>query len=90
MKNYLLELEEKWVSGRENQLKRKYGNEIGERIIRGQIWKGMTEKMLEDSWGKPDRITKNREKWGTFTQWYFGKITYFFKDGIMTGWEELK
>ena len=90
LKNYLSELEVKWESGRDNQLKRKYGNEIGNRIISGQVWKGMTEKMLEESWGKPEKVTKNKEKWGTFTQFYYGKITYFFKNGILTGWEELK
>lgn len=90
LKNYLIELEAKMVSGRADQLKRKYGTEIGSRIFRGQIWKGMTEQMLDDSWGKPEKITENKEKWGTFTQWYYGKITYFFKNGIMTGWEELK
>ena len=90
LKSYLSELETKWGSGRSDQLIKKYGNEIGNRIIRGQIWKGMTEKMLEDSWGKPAKIKKNKEKWGTFTQWYYGKITYFFKNKIMTGWEELE
>ena len=90
LKNYLSELEIKSESSRALQLKRKYGSEIGSRVALGQVWKGMSEKMLEDSWGKPDKITKNKEKWGTFTQWYYGEITYFFKNGIMTDWEEKK
>jgi hypothetical protein len=68
----------------------KFGKEIGLRIYNKQIWKGMTEKMLSASWGKPDKIDRNVEKWGTFTQWYFGKITFFFRDGKLTDWEELK
>jgi hypothetical protein len=68
----------------------KFGKEIGSRIYNKQIWKGMTEKMLSASWGKPDKIDKNVEKWGTFTQWYYGKITFFFRDGKLTDWEELK
>lgn len=68
----------------------KYGKKIGTNIAFGKIWKGMTEDMLRDSWGKPDKIKKNVEKWGTFTQWYYGKITYFFKNGKMTDWEEKK
>ena len=84
------DLEEKVSSSRTNQLIRKYGKKNGLRVARGQVWKGMSEKMLEDSWGKPDKITKNKEKWGTFTQWYYGDITYFFRDGIMTDWEEKK
>ncbi len=90
LKNYLSELAIKSESSRANQLKKKYGSEIGNRVALGKVWKGMNEKMLEDSWGKPDKITKNKEKWGTFTQWYYGEITYFFKDGIMTDWEEKK
>jgi hypothetical protein len=90
LKNYLSELEVKSESSRALQLKRKYGSEIGNRVALGKVWKGMSEKMLEDSWGKPDKIAKNKEKWGTFTQWYYGEITYFFKDGIMTDWEEKK
>ena len=48
----------------------------------------MTDKMLEESWGKPDNITSNKEKWGMFTQWYYGEITYFFKNGELLGWEQ--
>ncbi|MBS3944134.1 MAG: hypothetical protein KGZ42_01435 [Melioribacter sp.] len=68
----------------------KFGKEIGLRVYNKQIWKGMTEKMLSASWGKPDKIDKNVEKWGTFTQWYYGKITFFLSDGKLTDWEELK
>jgi hypothetical protein len=90
LKSLLVELEEKWNSSRLNQLIKKYGKNIAVRINNGQVWKGMSEKMLEDSWGKPDKITKNKEKWGVFTQWYYGSITYYFKDRIMTDWEEKK
>lgn len=90
LKLYLNELAIKSESSRSVQLQRKYGADIGSRVALGQVWKGMSEKMLEDSWGKPDKITKNKEKWGTFTQWYYGEITYFFKNGIMTDWEEKK
>lgn len=66
----------------------KYGQKIGARIHQGRVWKGMTDEMLKDSWGKPDKIDKNVQPWGVFTQWYYGDITYFFKNGVMTGWEE--
>lgn len=67
---------------------KRYGNENGTRVANGQVWKGMTDKMLGDSWGKPDKIDKNVEKWGVFTQWYYGTITYFFKNGKLTDWED--
>lgn len=90
LQNVKISLEEKSNSARVKQLVRKYGKKNGLRIARGQVWKGMTERMLKDSWGKPDRITKNKEKWGLFSQWYYGTITYFFRDGKMTDWEEKK
>lgn len=68
----------------------KFGKETGRRIFNKQIWKGMTEKMLLASWGKPDKIDKNVEKWGVFTQWYYGNVTFFFRDGKLTDWEEKK
>jgi tetrahydromethanopterin S-methyltransferase subunit G len=86
----LTELDEEIKTCKTNKLIKKYGKEIGARIVNGQIWKGMTESMLEDCWGKPDKITKNKEKWGTFSQWYYGEITYFFKDKELIGWEEKK
>ncbi len=70
--------------------RKRYGRKIGDRILDKQIWKGMTERMLRDSWGEPDRITRNKEKWGLFTQWYYGKITFYFKDRKLVDWEERK
>ncbi|MEW6197013.1 MAG: hypothetical protein AB1521_17840 [Bacteroidota bacterium] len=69
---------------------KKFGKENGKRIINKQVWKGMTEKMLMASWGKPDKIDKNVEKWGVFTQWYYGNATFFFRDGKLTDFEENK
>jgi len=68
----------------------RYGKKIGSQLAVGKIWKGMTDKMMMDSWGKPDKVSRNKEKWGVFTQWTYGKITYFFRDGKLTDWEEKK
>lgn len=86
----MIDLTEQLKNAQIDLFVKKYGKDNGMRIAHGRVWKGMTEKMLRDSWGEPDKITKNKEKWGTFTQWYYGKITYFFKDGVMIDWEELK
>ncbi|MCF8266381.1 MAG: hypothetical protein K9I99_17935, partial [Melioribacteraceae bacterium] len=66
----------------------KYGQEYGMRVSMGRVWKGMSENMMRDSWGEPDKIDKNKEKWGVFSQWYYGEIVYFFKDGKLTEWEQ--
>ncbi|RMD50008.1 MAG: hypothetical protein D6830_03695 [Ignavibacteria bacterium] len=69
---------------------KKYGREIGNRIAAGRVWTGMTEEMLLDSYGKPDKVNRNKEKWGTFAQYYYGKIIFFFRDGKLIEWEEKK
>ncbi len=66
----------------------KYGKEIGNRIAYKRIWMGMTDKMVRDGWGEPDKIDRNVEKWGVFEQWFYGNITFFFKDGKLTDWDE--
>ena len=68
----------------------KFGKANANRIMNKQVWKGMTDKMLRASWGKPDKIDKNVEKWGVFTQWYYGDVTFFFRDSKLTDWEEKK
>ncbi|MBI1936516.1 MAG: hypothetical protein HYS25_00165 [Ignavibacteriales bacterium] len=69
---------------------KKFGKETGKRIINKQVWKGMTEKMLTASWGRPDKVDKNVEKWGVFTQWHYGNAAFFFRDGKLTDFEEIK
>ncbi len=69
---------------------KKYGHEDGNNVFEGKVWKGMTESMLRDSWGKPDKTHTNKYKWGVFTQWYYGDITYFFKNGKLIDWQEKK
>lgn len=65
----------------------RYGLEDGAKVAMGQVWTGMTEEMMRDSWGEPDSITVNNRKWGKYSQWYYGEITYFFKDGHLFEWE---
>ena len=66
----------------------KYGNDVASRVAAGRVWKGMNEEMLKASWGKPDKVETNREKWGVFSQWYYGDIVYFFREGKLQELEE--
>lgn len=66
----------------------RYGKDAGAKVASGMVWTGMTENMLRDSWGKPDSISSNKQPWGTYNQWYYGDITYFFKNGKMIDFEE--
>ena len=66
----------------------KYGEEIGQRVAYKQIWTKMTDEMVRDGWGEPDKIDKNVKSWGVFTHWYYGNVTFFFRDGKLTEWDE--
>lgn len=68
----------------------RYGEEAGTKVSLGQIWTGMTEEMMEDSWGEPDSVTVNNQPWGKYSQWYYGDITYFFKNNELFEWESPK
>ena len=66
----------------------KYGEEFGQRVSYNQVWKGMSEEMMHDSWGEPDKIDRNVQDYGVFNQWYYGDVTLFFRDGKLIDWEE--
>jgi cell division protein FtsB len=82
------ELEQELITAFRELYILKYGEEIGNRIAYKRIWKGMTDEMVKDGWGEPDRIEKNVEAWGVFTQWIYGDVIFFFRDGTLTDWEE--
>ena len=81
-------LDEKIKSEFEKLYIAKYGKEHGTMVADGRIWKGMTEAMLKDSWGKPDKTNTDKFKYGVFTQYEYGDITFFFRDKILIDWED--
>lgn len=81
-------LDEKIKSEYEKIYISKYGKEDGTMVANGRIWKGMTENMLKDSWGKPDKVNTDKFNYGTFTQYTYGDITFFFRDKILIDWED--
>ena len=88
LRNLIPELEQNVILTYRELYVLKYGEEIAQRIASKRIWKGMTDEMVRDGWGKPDQINNNVERWGTFTQWSYGNIIFFFRDGNLTDWEE--
>ncbi len=88
LQNRIPELDQKMMTAFRELYVLKYGEDIGQRVAYKQIWKGMTDEMVRDGWGEPDRIDKNVEAWGVFTQWIYGEVIFFFKDGKLTDWDE--
>ena len=88
LQNSIPELEQEIITAFRELYVLKYDEEIGQRIASIRIWKGMTDEMVRDGWGEPDQINNNVERWRTFTQWSYGNIIFFFRDGNLTDWEE--
>ena len=88
LQNRISELEQELITAFRELYVLKYGKEIGNRIAYKRIWKGMTDEMVRDGWGEPDSMEKNIEAWGVFTQWNYGDVIFFFRDGKLTDWEE--
>ena len=61
--NRIPELEQEIITAFRELYVLKYGEEFGRRVDYKQIWNGMTDEMVRDGWGEPDRIDRNVEKW---------------------------
>jgi hypothetical protein len=70
---------------RKNLLISRFGREYGEVVFNRKIRIGMTEEMLIESWGKPQRINKTITKYGTRKQYVYGSSQYVYigEDGTI-------
>lgn len=85
-----LALEQQSEHARSESIFDKYGNELGARILAGDIWLGMTADMARASMGEPKSINRTVTASGTSEQWvYESSHKYlYFKDGILDGWQD--
>ncbi|TLP75657.1 hypothetical protein [Maribacter sp. ACAM166] len=63
-----------------------YGAYYAEKIIKGEYWIGMTDKMARSSLGSPDNINNTTGSWGVHEQWVYSKndIYLYFENGKLT------
>ncbi len=59
LQNRIPELEQEIITAFRELYILKYGEDIGQRVAYKQIWKGMTDEMVRDGWGEPDKIDRN-------------------------------
>jgi hypothetical protein len=88
MSNTIPELEQEVITAYRELYVLQYGEDFGHRVAYNQVWKGMSEEMMHDSWGEPDKIDSNVQSYGVFNQFYYGDVTFFFRDGKLIDWEE--
>lgn len=95
IKNFLDEIEENRLQNLEEEnpklarLTKKYGTSTAERLMRKEIWVGMTSEMARDALGRPEDINRSTYSWGVNEQWIYpyGKYLYF-EDGVLTSWQD--
>jgi hypothetical protein len=67
---------------------KKYGQDIGNRILKGQFWIGMTQEMAVQSLGRPNKVNRTVGSWGTNEQWVYGSSTYlYFSNGRLDSYQ---
>lgn len=68
------------------RLTQEYGAYNAKRIIKGEYWIGMSDKMARASLGYPDDINKTTGSWGVHEQWVYSKkdIYLYFENGKLT------
>ncbi|MFP8488497.1 hypothetical protein ACKGJO_05295 [Gracilimonas sp. Q87] len=67
----------------------KFGRATARKIIREEVWIGMTDEMARASWGRPRDINRSTNAYGVNEQWVYpyGKYLYF-EDGVLTTIQE--
>jgi len=73
-------------ASRKEMLIRRYGSKKGNAIFQHKIWKGMTNDMVFDSWGKPlkvERLIKGSE---VQEKWSYIESYVVFDDDILVDW----
>jgi hypothetical protein len=79
------------AADKNKEMIKKYGSEVGKRIIQDRVWLGMTDEMARDSFGIPDKNNRTSGSWGVYEQWIYDveNIYLYFEDGILESWQDL-
>jgi len=67
---------------------KKYGKDISNKIFEHQIWIGMSSEMTILSIGYPESINKTTGSWGVHEQWVYKNKYLYFENGVLTSWQE--
>lgn len=84
--------EKKRQANKLQELLKKYPKEIADKILKKEIWIGMTREMCIDSWGKPEDINRTITTSTSSEQWVYdrwqGRIYLYFSDGKLSGYQD--
>lgn len=63
----------------------RYGEQVGNAILSGNVLIGMTSTQCREAWGSPKTINRTTSRYGVREQWvYAGSRYLYFENGILT------
>lgn len=71
-----------------NEIKKKYGESVANKIFNHKIWIGMTADMARLSIGSPLEINRTTGSWGIHEQWVYKNRYLYFENGKLTSWQD--
>jgi hypothetical protein len=81
------EARDKVYAKRHEMLLKKYGKSIYERVMKGELWIGMTAEMAIDGIGKPQSVNTTVTQFGKSEQWVYEDRYLYFEKGNLTAWQ---
>jgi hypothetical protein len=72
------------------ELRRHFGEDVAARLLRGEIWIGMSAEMAIESVGRPETVNRTVTAGGVSEQWVYERLDayLYFESGVLTGWQE--
>lgn len=71
-----------------DEIRKKYGDIVADKIFNHLIWLGMTDVMAKLSIGNPININRTTGSWGTREQWIYKNRYLYFENGKLTSWQD--
>jgi len=71
-------------------LENKYGTSMAARLNANKIWKGMNAEMVKDSWGKPDKISREVNGNTIKEEWIYKSTWLYLENNSLMGWGPVK
>jgi hypothetical protein len=71
-------------------LENKYGTSMAARLNANKIWKGMNAEMVKDSWGKPDKISREINGNTIKEEWFYKSTWLYLENNSLMEWGPVK
>lgn len=76
------------VAKSENEMIKRYGKSIYDKLKNGYYWIGMSSEMALISLGLPDQVNSTVGKWGNYEQWVYKNTYLYFENEKLTSYQK--